>query len=60
MNETAKGVMREVQDVVIAYGQSDEYRWVESMSSSYETAFRARSLRKYEPSGLTLEYDEAS
>lgn len=29
MNEAAKAVMKELPDLVIAYGNSDEYRYVE-------------------------------
>ena len=28
MNKCAETVMKEFTDIVIAYGQSDEYRWV--------------------------------
>lgn len=28
MNAAAQGVMKEVQELVVAYGHSDEYRWV--------------------------------
>lgn len=38
MNEAAKAVMKELPDLVIAYGNSDEYRCVEMQRILLQTA----------------------
>jgi tRNA(His) 5'-end guanylyltransferase len=35
MNEAAKAVMKELPDLVIAYGNSDEYRYVDMQKSPF-------------------------
>jgi tRNA(His) 5'-end guanylyltransferase len=46
MNRAARSVMDELEDVVLGFGESDEYRWVmdlplsqEAELSSYSSAF---------------------
>jgi tRNA(His) 5'-end guanylyltransferase len=50
MNAAAEAVMKELPDLVLAYGNSDEFRYVKTFilsSSLSETLYRGRSYARY-------------